>query len=142
MEDTTSHSPWTSPLLGSFKANFDVTVRVDFVVATVVISDYTGDIIYAVTKRFFTQDGAVGEALATFLVTHAANLFGVDNLIFERGIINIKEMLSVFLIFFWCFFNNDVTFKFTNRLKVNNNNIKFNVNFKNYITIKKTLKIL
>ena len=33
-----------------------------------------------------------------------------------------------------------MTFKITNKLKINNNNFKFNDNFKSYITIKKTKK--
>ena len=35
-----------------------MAVRVDFAVAAVVISDYASDIIYAATKRIFTQDAA------------------------------------------------------------------------------------
>jgi hypothetical protein len=41
-------------------------------------------------------------------------------------------------VFFWCLFNYDVTFKIMNRLKVNNDNYKFNCDFKNHITIEKT----
>jgi hypothetical protein len=41
-DSTTTHSLWTPPLFGSFKANFDVTVTVDFVAAAVVINDAVG----------------------------------------------------------------------------------------------------
>ena len=44
------------------------------------------------------------------------------------------EILVVLLIFFWCFSKYDVTFKITNRLKVNNNN------FKSHITVMRILK--
>lgn len=40
------------------------------------------------------------------------------------------KMLSVFLVFYWCPFNCDVHFKITNRLKINNDNLKFNDDFK------------
>jgi hypothetical protein len=51
-----------------------------------VISDHASDIIYAATKRIFTQDVGVGEALVALLATHA-----------ERSL---KGML---LILFWLF---------------------------------------
>ena len=44
-----------------------------------------------------------------------------------------SRFFSVFL----GFFNYDIIFKIINILKVNNNNFKFNSNFKNYITVKK-----
>ena len=50
-------------MLGSFKANFDVAVKANFVVATVVICVHAGNIIYAVIKsdkRILTQDVVVG----------------------------------------------------------------------------------
>ena len=46
-------------------------------------------------------------------------------------------MLNVFLMFFECSFNCDVAFKITNRLKVNNDNFKFNDDFKSYIIVEK-----
>ena len=49
-------------------------------------------------------------------------------------------MLGTLLMFSWCLFNYDVTFKITNRLKINNKNLKFNDNLKNYITIEKIPK--
>jgi hypothetical protein len=50
------------------------------------------------------------------------------------------EMICVFLVFFLCFFNCDVIFKITNRLKVNNDNLKFNSDFKGHITVRRTQK--
>jgi hypothetical protein len=64
-------------------------VKADFAFATVVISDYVGDIIYATTKRIFTHDAAVGEALTALLATHAASLYGIDNLVLTGDGINI-----------------------------------------------------
>jgi hypothetical protein len=42
--------------------------------------------------------------------------------------------------FFLCFFNCDVIFKITNRLKVDNDNLKFNGDFKSHITVRRTPK--
>jgi hypothetical protein len=47
----------------------------------------------------------------------------------------IREMLGALLVFSWCHPNCDVLFKITNRLKVNNDNLKFNGNFKSHITV-------
>jgi dihydroorotase len=94
-EDATSHSLWSLPLLGSFKANFDVAVRADLAVAAMVINYHADDIIYATTKRIFMQDAAVGEALAALLATHAASLYGVYNLILERYAINIILLFKI-----------------------------------------------
>ena len=49
-----------------------------------------------------------------------------------------RKVLVVFLVFFWCSSNYNVTFKITNRLRVNNDNFKFSSDFKNHITIRKT----
>jgi glutathione peroxidase-family protein len=49
-------------------------------------------------------------------------------------------MLSALLVFFWCPLNYDVAFKITNKLKVNNDNFKFNGDFKNYIAIEMILR--
>ena len=51
-----------------------------------------------------------------------------------------REILVVFLMFFGYFSNYDIAFKIINRLKVNNNNFKFNGNFKSHIIIRKTLE--
>ena len=49
-------------------------------------------------------------------------------------------MLGIFLVFFFflCSFNCEVVFKITNKLKVNNDNLKFNDNFKMHITVEMT----
>ena len=44
-------------------------------------------------------------------------------------------MIDVFLVFFWCSPNCDVVFKITNRLKINNDNLKFNDDFKSHIAV-------
>ena len=49
-------------------------------------------------------------------------------------------MLVVLVVFFWCSPNNDVTFKIINSLKVNNDNFKFNRDFKSYVIIERTLE--
>ena len=49
-------------------------------------------------------------------------------------------MLGTFLVFFWRPPNYDVTFTIINRLKVNNDNFKFNNNFKSYIIVKRTTR--
>jgi hypothetical protein len=47
-------------------------------------------------------------------------------------------MVCDLLVLSWCHSNCDVTFKITNRLKVNNDNLKFNGDFKNHITVRMT----
>ena len=51
-------------------------------------------------------------------------------------------MLGALLVFFWYPPNYDITFEITNKLKVNNNNLKFNSDYKSYTkeNIRKTLK--
>jgi hypothetical protein len=49
-------------------------------------------------------------------------------------------MLVVLQVFTWYSPNCDVTFKITNKLKVNNDNFKFNSNFKSHITVERTPK--
>ena len=45
-------------------------------------------------------------------------------------------MLGILLEFLWYSLNYNVTFKITNKLKVNNDNLKFNDNFKSHIIVK------
>jgi hypothetical protein len=52
----------------------------------------------------------------------------------------IREMLGILLVFSWCHPNCDVLFKITNRLKINNDNLKFNSNFKSHITVGRILE--
>ena len=54
--------------------------------------------------------------------------------LFKFGKRNVRCCSSVFL----CPLNCDTTFKITNRLKVNNDNLKFNSNFKSHIKVRKT----
>jgi hypothetical protein len=53
---------------------------------------------------------------------------------------NIWKMLCVILVFSEYPSNYNVTFKIINRLKVNNDNFKFNCNFKRHITVEKILE--
>ena len=48
-------------------------------------------------------------------------------------------MLVVLLVFSWCF-HCDVTFKLINKLKVNDDNFKFNDDFKSHTTVERTLE--
>jgi hypothetical protein len=54
--------------------------------------------------------------------------------------LKLRKMLCVLLVFLWYSPNYDVTFKITNRLKINNDNLKFNGNFKSHITVVMTLR--
>jgi hypothetical protein len=47
-------------------------------------------------------------------------------------------MLGVPLMFSWYPRDCDVSFKITNRLKANNDNLKFNNDFKSHITVRRT----
>jgi hypothetical protein len=49
-------------------------------------------------------------------------------------------MLNVLLALFWYLLNHDVSFKITNRLKANNDNLKFNSDFKIQITVERSPK--
>jgi hypothetical protein len=49
-------------------------------------------------------------------------------------------MLVIFLVFSWRSSNCDVAFKITNRLKVNNDNFKFNNDFKSHIIVGRILE--
>jgi hypothetical protein len=50
------------------------------------------------------------------------------------------EMPGVLLMFSCYLLNCDITFKITNRLKVNNDNFKLNDDFKSHITVERTLE--
>jgi hypothetical protein len=70
-------SLWLPPDFGSFKGNFDVAIRDDFAVAAAVISDYSGEVILAATKRLSSSDVLMGEAAAALLSTQLAISAGV-----------------------------------------------------------------
>ena len=53
--------PWPPPV-GSMKANFDVTIRKDFSVAAVVLSDCHGCIFAAATKHLSSVDVTLGHS--------------------------------------------------------------------------------
>jgi hypothetical protein len=70
--DSLSISLWSPPLPSTAKANFDVAVKNDFLVATMVPNDSNGKIIHATTKRLSTIEITVGEAQPTILVSQTA----------------------------------------------------------------------
>ena len=59
-----------------------------------------------------------------------------------HGILNviIRKMICASLVFFRCSPNYNIAFKITRILQVNIDNIKFNNDYKNYITVRKTLE--
>jgi hypothetical protein len=63
---------WFPPLLGSFKGNFDVTIRGSFSVAAATISDSSGSIILAATQHLHSSYVLLGEATAALLATRLA----------------------------------------------------------------------
>ena len=73
--DAKSSSLWSPPLPGNIKANFDVVVKPDFVVAAMVLSDSNGNIIQVIIKRLSTIDVAIGIAQAALLVIHSISNF-------------------------------------------------------------------
>jgi hypothetical protein len=73
-KDAALPSLWIPPLPGSFKANFDVAVRDSFSVAAAVISDSSGDIIFAATSKLLGTDALMGEAAAALLASQLASL--------------------------------------------------------------------
>jgi hypothetical protein len=76
-------SLWLPPDFESFKGNFDVAIREDFAVAAAVISDSSGEVILAATKRLSSTDVLMGEAAATFLATWLAVSTGVRKFLLE-----------------------------------------------------------
>jgi hypothetical protein len=70
-------------LLGSAKGNFDVAVRGNFAVATVVLNDSSREIIFAVTQKLFSSDVLSGEASAALLVSRLAAISGFSNFTLE-----------------------------------------------------------
>ena len=54
--------------------------------------------------------------------------------------LDLNREFGIILVLSWYPLNCDVTFESTNRLKVNNNNFKFNSDFKSYITVVMTLR--
>jgi hypothetical protein len=53
---STLSSFWSPPQQGCVKGNFDVVVRGNFVVAAAVLSDHSGEIIYARTQKLLSSD--------------------------------------------------------------------------------------
>jgi hypothetical protein len=87
--DSALSSTWVPPLLGNFKANFDVAVKNDFSVAAMVLSDSNGKIICAATKCLSTNDTTIGEARTALLVSQIASSLGICSLTLEEDAINI-----------------------------------------------------
>ncbi|GLT57767.1 hypothetical protein SLA2020_307160 [Shorea laevis] len=84
--------------------NFDVAVKSDFSVAAMVLSDSTGKIIHAATKRLSTTDSAIGEAQAALLACKTTTSLGIYSLLLEGDAINIILAIQQPSIFkFWNF---------------------------------------
>ena len=73
---STLSSFWFPPQQGSVKGNFDVAVRGDFAVAAAVLSDHTGEIIYACTQKLLSTDVLSGEASAALLASRLTASLG------------------------------------------------------------------
>jgi hypothetical protein len=87
--DSTLSSIWFPPLLGTTKANFDVALSSNFVVATMVVSDSRSNIIGGTTKKILTKDVALGEAQVALLMVHTATSCGAYSLILEGDALNV-----------------------------------------------------
>jgi Na+-transporting NADH:ubiquinone oxidoreductase subunit NqrE len=84
-----SSSLWNLPLPGTVKANFDVAVKSDFAVAAMVLSDFNGNIVQAITKRLSSTNAAIGKAQAALLAIQSAASLWAYSLILEGDAINI-----------------------------------------------------
>ena len=73
------------PPLGSFKFNFDATVRTLFSVASAVLSNHSGWIVTACTQRLPPTTVTFGEATAALLGIHIAWSFGYSFIMLEGG---------------------------------------------------------
>ena len=74
---------WSLPLPGSVKGNFDVAVRRYFAVMAAILSDPSGEIIFAATQKLFSFDVFSGEASAALLASRLAATLGFSNFILE-----------------------------------------------------------
>jgi hypothetical protein len=104
--DSTLSSIWSPPLPGTTKANFDVALSSDFAVATIVVSDFNGNIIGAATKKILTKDVALGEAQAALLAVHIAASCDVYSLILALNVVLAIQQPQLFE---GCNFSNDVS---------------------------------
>jgi hypothetical protein len=94
-------SLWSAPPFSVVKGNFDVAIRGDFVVATAVVSDSTGNIIGATTQKFFFTDVGMGEATAVLLTTRLAAACGVTSFVLEAdALLVVLAINNLILLFF------------------------------------------
>jgi hypothetical protein len=105
-KDKSSPSLWFPPLLGSFKGNFDVTIRGSFSIAAATISDSFGSIILAATQHLYSSDVLLGEASTALLAIQLAATLGYVDIILERDSMLVILALNSSTFFgSWCFCN-------------------------------------
>ena len=74
---------WSPPPRGFLKANFDVAIRPNFVVAAAILRDHQEEIIAAHSQRLPYMDANQGEARAASLAVQLASSYGFPPLILE-----------------------------------------------------------
>jgi hypothetical protein len=67
---------WSLPPRGFLKANFDVAIRPNFVVAAAILRDHQGEIIAAHSQRLPHMDANQGEARVASLAVKLASSYG------------------------------------------------------------------
>jgi hypothetical protein len=105
-KDWSSPYLWFPPLLGSFKGNFDVTIKGSFFVATATIYDSSRSIILAATQHLYSSEVLLGEATAALLATRlAATLGHVDFTLEGDSLLVTLAINSPPTFSSWCFCN-------------------------------------
>jgi hypothetical protein len=105
-KDRSSPSLWFPPLLGSFKGNFDVTIRSSFSVAAATIFDSSGSLILAATQHLYSSDVLLGEATAALLAIRLAATLGRVDFTLEGDSLLVTLAINNPPTFsFWCFCN-------------------------------------
>ena len=76
-------SIWQPPPIGFMKINFDVAINSYFSVTAAVLSNTSGDIISAFTKKLLSTEVNKGESIAALTGIDLAILQGCNNLLIE-----------------------------------------------------------
>jgi hypothetical protein len=80
---SSSKEPWTPPLVGTFKVNFDTSIRDQFSAQAVVCRNSKGNIVKVISQINPSCDPNYGEALAAQLAVSLAASMNLKNFIME-----------------------------------------------------------
>jgi hypothetical protein len=90
--------------LGSFKVNFDMTIRPTFTIATTVLQDHSEKFLVVNTLKLPPMDTLMGKAHATLLASRLAVSLGCSSLIIEGdSFLTILALKDHLLFSYWIF---------------------------------------